>query len=96
MVYGVQCIKDGNYQMTHPYLMYIEAHLLIIFIPLLESVCLCPKVILKNGFDCILIFGTGVLNHSHRGQIYGGMGAGVKGRIPLLGEVICGSIRLGR
>jgi hypothetical protein len=31
-----------------------------------------------------------------RGQIYGGMGAGVRGRSPLLGEGIRGSVRLGR
>jgi len=30
------------------------------------------------------------------GQIYGGMGALVRGRSPLLGEGICGSVRLGR
>ncbi len=31
-----------------------------------------------------------------RGQIYGGMGAGVRGRSPLKGEGIRGSVRLGR
>ncbi len=31
-----------------------------------------------------------------KGQIYGGMGAGVREQSPLFGEGICGSIRLGR
>jgi hypothetical protein len=31
-----------------------------------------------------------------RGQIYGGMGARLRGRRPLLGGGICGSVRLGR
>ncbi len=42
-------------QITLSYLMYIEAHSLIIISWLLESVCLCPKVIPLSGFHVSII-----------------------------------------
>ena len=36
--------------------MYVKIHLLIIISPLLESICLCPKVIPLSGFHCISFF----------------------------------------
>jgi hypothetical protein len=40
--------------MTTSYLMYTEAHLVIIISLLLESVCLCPKVISVCSFQCTM------------------------------------------
>ncbi len=59
---------------------------------------------IRKGFSALVyyrgpVFFGGFWNHSYsfvRGQIYGGMGAGVRGRSPLLGEGIRRSVRLGR
>jgi hypothetical protein len=42
-------------QITLSYLMYIEAHSLMIISRSLESVCLCSKVIPLSGFHCSII-----------------------------------------
>ena len=45
-------IQIDKSQITHSHLMYIEANLLIITSWLLESVCLCNKVIPLSGLQC--------------------------------------------
>ncbi len=45
MVNGIKLIQIGKSKITLSYLMYVNAYSLIIISRLLESVCLCPKVI---------------------------------------------------
>jgi hypothetical protein len=53
-VMGIKFIQDNKSQITLSYLMYIEAHSLIIISWLLESVCLCFKVVPLSDFLCAL------------------------------------------
>ena len=51
--YGDQIYQIDKSQTTFSYIMYIEAHSVIIIRWLLESDCLCPKVIPLSGLHFI-------------------------------------------